>query len=89
MRKTDIAKMPRLVGNTRDLLFVLRIAFDKTVSGGCLSEDFADPVIRKVGTDKVELVRLQSQVNRKSRLVLAAVRQRHVFLSEIRAVFFH
>ena len=55
----DISEMPWLVGNARNLLFILGIALDETVIRSYFSELIANTVIWKFGADKINVSLIQ------------------------------
>ena len=71
-----------------DILFVLLIALDKAVFRSKLSELFTDSIVRKIGTDKVDILLVKPQIYRKSGLMLDVVRKRDKFFGELPAAVF-
>ena len=79
--------MPRLMGNSGDILLTFGVTLDKSELRHGFAEFLADTAVWEVRADKINIVRVQRKVYRKPGLVLAVVGQCNVFLREISAVF--
>ncbi len=65
--------MPRLMGNSGDILLSGRVTLDKSKLRSGFAEFFADTAVWEIRADKINIVSVQRKVYRKPGLVLAVV----------------
>ena len=89
MRRAHIAEMPGLPGDAGEGFLTLLVTFDKAISGRRPTEGAAGAIVRKRGTNEVDVPGGFSQVDGEARLVLTATGIGHILVGKCQAAFSH